>query len=458
MRDELAEGSYIPKEFGEEIASVKREAMGRTYSRHIISGYDANELLSDFQGNFKQIVELSHYYADKIGIVKSAVRIYITLTIGEITLEGGSKKNKNYFTKLVERTQLNKILRQSIPDLYKSGNIFWYRETEGKETVWIHQLNPIDVDVKGHRRGRPIATLRTLNDPDTLPDDLLDEFTGTYKLNLRKTYHVANDREAYLRYGKPITTACFEPIQHIEKLLDMESESIDSIVDSLIIITLGDEKRPATQNQINELKKKVTNLKSTSRLVGNHTLKAQVIEKDISVFNKEKFEVPLQMLMQSIGITPSIFTGEGSESTALVGMQSATKTIQTARMEIEDELNNMFEDIALEVGLDPKNNPKVTLGKLDLNDDEIQHAIIRNLYLDGVLSAKTYAKVHGYNVDLEQEQIALEEKYDITPRPLSSTMSYAMDDGTGEETTPQESDKKSEQKDNNGGSGTKGKS
>lgn len=420
---DLAEGSYIPHQWMEEIASVTGEGLSRRGSRLIVQGYDANDLLSDVQGNIKKIIELSHFYTDAIGLVKTAVRIYVTLTDNDIRLEGGSKKNKNFFTRLIDDLEINKVVRQSIPDIYKSGNIFWYRETEGRKTVWIHQLNPIDVEVKGHKRGRPIATLNATSDPRTLPNDLKEIRNGTHALHERKTYQVSADREGYLRYGKPFTTATFIPIQHIQELLDMESESIGSVVDSLMIVTLGDEKRPATQSQIQELKKVVKDLKSTSRIVGNHTLKADVKTKDTSVFNAEKFEVPLKMLMQALGLTPALLTGEGGSDASNLGMQSATRIIESVRKEIEDALNKMFKDIAEECGLDYKNNPKVSLGKLDLNDDEVAHKIMRELYLDSVLSAESYVKSHGYDYEIEREKMDSEDGDNIIPRPMSSTMS-----------------------------------
>jgi hypothetical protein len=421
--EEIAVGGYKPKEEDWEVASIKSEGIERVSSFSNLSGYEANKLLADPQGNFKKIVQLSHYYSNKIGILKSAMRIYTTLTVGNIRMEGGTKKNKSFLKNFVDDTKLNKILRQSIPDLYKAGNFIWYRELEGKKSVWMHQLNPIDVEILGHKRDRPVSRLKTNNDPLTLPDDLRKNNDGTYDLPKGRTYHCAVEREGYLRYGMPFTTSTFEPIQHMQELIDMEKESIKSVIESLIIITMGDKDRPATKDQIDKLKKHVKNLKSTSRIVGNHTLKADVIEKDISVFSPEKFEIPMKMLMQSIGITPSIFTGEGSYATAEAGMTSAKKTIEMVRLEIEETLDQIFYDVAIEAGLDPKKNPKASLGKLDLNEEKVQHAIIRDLYLDGLISAETYALVHGHILEFEQEKVKEEEKYDIQPRQMSSTLS-----------------------------------
>lgn len=440
MDEEIADGGYRPKEEGHEVASVKNEGLTRVSSYSNQSGYEANKLLADPQGNFKKIVQLSHYYGEKIGILKSAIRVYVTLTIGDIRLEGGTKQNKKFLQEFIEKTKLNKTLRQSVPDLYKAGNFIWYREIEGKESVWMHQLNPIDVEILGHKRDRPIAKLHTKNDPATLPGDLKRSTDGTYELPKERTYHCSVEREGYLRYGMPFTTSAFEPIQHIQELIDMEKESISSVIESLIIITLGDEKKPATKEQIQELKKHVQNLKSTSRLVGNHTLKADIKEKSIEVFNKEKFEVPMKMLMYSIGITPSIFTGDGSYATASAGMQSAKKTIELVRLEIEELLDQLFADVSEDRGLDPKKNPKASLGKLDLNEEKVQHTIIRNLYLDGLISAETYALVHGHILANEQAKIKEEEKYDINPRQMSSTLSNA--DGDGGPGAPEKIDSK----------------
>lgn len=440
MEEEIANGGYKPKERIEEdneMASVNGEEFPRISSLSNTSGYEANDLLSNPQANYKKIVQLSHYYVEKIGILKSSVRVYTTLTNGDIQLEGGTKKNKKVLEEFIKKTKLNKVLRQSVPDLYKSGNFIWYRETEGRESVWIHQLNPIDVDILGHRRDRPVAEFSTRNDEKTLPTELKKTLTGKYELPFEKTYHCSFEREGYHRYGMPFTTAAFEPIQHIQELIDMEKDSIKSVIESLIIITLGDEKRPATKAQIDKLKRHVQNLKSTSRLVGNHTLKADVIEKKIEVFNKEKFETPMKMLMYSIGITPSIFTGDGSYATASAGMSSAKKTIELVRLEIEETLDQLFADIAKERGLDPEKNPKATLGKLDLNDEKVQHTIIRNLYLDGLISAETYAIVHGHKLEVEQEKIKEESKYDIQPRQMSSTLSNK---GDGSEGAPEQLD------------------
>lgn len=442
MAEELAIGGYKPKgEYEWEVSSVRREYEDEIDGISVLSNqgkYEANRLLADPQNNIKEIIQLSHYYTDKVGILKSSIRVYVTLTTGDIRLEGGTKKNKRFLEDFIKETKLNKVLRQSIPDLYKAGNFFWYREKERDKTVWIHQLNPIDVEVKGHNRDRAIANLRTNNDPETLPIDLKkDNVSNVYKLPKNQLYHCSPDREGYLRYGKPITTSSFEPIQHIQSLLDMEKDSIKSVIESLIIITMGDENRPATSAQIKELKKHVENLKSTSRIVGNHTLKADVIEKDIGVFNPDKFEVPMRMLLNSVGITPSIFTGEGSYATASAGMSSAKKTIEANRLEIEDILNQLFFDVALESGLNPNNNPKASLGKLDLNEEKVQHQIIRNLYLDGLISAETYALAHGHILEYEQEKIKEEKKYEIEPRQMSSTLGREGSPGR-----PEEMDKK----------------
>lgn len=425
MEEEKVSGAYKTKD-KEEYAHAARVTKEFEHVSSIsgLENYEANKLLADTQGNFVNIVELSHYYADKIGLIKSAIKVYVTLTTGDILLEGGEEANKTVLRKFIKDTQLDKTLRQSIPDLYKAGNFFWYREIENGKTVWVHQFNPVDVNVKGHKRDRPVATFQSSNDPETLPVDFEKSKFGEYKLPIEQTYHCALDREGYLRYGKPITTATFEPIQHIQELVDMEKQSISSVIENLIIITLGDEKRPATQEQIEKLKEHVEKLHSSSRLVGNHTLKADVIEKDVGVFNPEKFKVPMDMLLQSIGVVSSVVTGDSSYASATAGMSTTKKTIETNRLEIESVLDQLFKDIAEENGLDADDNPEISLGKLNLSEERTQHTIIRNLFLDGVISAETYAMVHGHDLDIEQEKLDIEkELYEIEPRAMSSTLS-----------------------------------
>lgn len=423
MEEEIAVGGYKP--LSAEIGSVKREEFERTASVSI-KNYETNELLSDYQNNYKKIVSLAHFYADKMGIVKSAVKVYVTFTGGEIKLDGGTKRNKAFIENFIKKTKLNKVLRQSVQDLYKAGNFFWFREKDANgKTIWVHQLAPADVIVKGHMMDKPIAEIELHGDPDTIPKGLTKSngIDGrVYKLPIDQTYQTALDREGYSRYGKTILTSTFEPIQHMEELMDMEKQTMKEVVEFLIIFTLGDKERPAGDKQLQALSGKVKNLKSTSRLVGNHTLKAQVIKPDLAVFNPNKYEVPMKMLLQSLGITPSIFTGEGSYATATAGMTSAKQAMETARQEIIDTLTQLFEDVAREAGLDPEKNPKVGLGKLNLNDEKIQHAILRDLYLDGIISAETYAEMHNYILEQEQAEIKEEKKYDIQPRQMSSTM------------------------------------
>lgn len=425
MEEELAVGGYKP--LSSEIASTKREEFDRVTSVSVTS-YEANELLADYQNNFHKIVSLSHFLADKVGIIKSAVRVYVTFTTGEIRLDGGTKRNKAFIEKFIKKTKLNKVLRQSVQDLYKAGNFFWFREKDAVgNTVWVHQLSPRDVTVKGHKMDRPIAKLKLqTTDEETIPRGLKKSTgidVGLYDLPIEQTYQCANDREGYSRYGKTILTSTFEPVQHMEELMDMEKQSMKEVVEFLIIFTLGDRDRPAGDKQIQKLSEKVRNLKSTSRLVGNHTLKADAIRPDLAVFNPQKYEVPMKLLLQSLGITPSIFTGEGSYATATAGMTSAKQAMESARQEIIDTLTTLFEDITREAGLDPDKNPTVNLGKLNLNDEKIQHAILRDLYLDGIISAETYAEMSGYVLDDEQREIEEEKKYNIQPRQMSSTMS-----------------------------------
>ncbi|AKQ08195.1 portal protein [Bacillus phage PBC4] len=433
--EEVAKGGYVPKteeDYAFGSARTNKEERER-YSSAVLhnAGLETNKLLSDYQNNFPEIVSLAHFYADKIGLVKSSIRVYVTFTYGDILFDGGTKKNLKFCQTMKKKLKLNKILRQSLQDLYKAGNFFWFREKDSKgKTAWIHQLAPADVKVKGHYRDRPVAELKlNTTDESTVPLGLAKGNYGDYKLPLEQSYHCAIDREGYSRYGKSIITSAFEPIQHIEELMDMEKETIDQVIDFMIIFTIGDKDRPAGEKAINALTTKVQNLKNSSRLVGNHTLKAQEIKPDTALFNPEKYEVPMKMLLQSLGITPSIFTGEGSYATASAGMMSAKQTMENAREEIIDALDQLFYDMAVEAGLNPDSNPTIKLGKLNLTDEKIQHAILRDLYLDGIISGDTYAEQHGYNLEAEQNEIKEEKKYNIEPRPMSSTMSFGNEGG-----------------------------
>jgi hypothetical protein len=422
LEEELANGSYKPK-LPDTIASHDKEGYDRIASISNVK-YESNELLADYQNNFKKIVQLAHFYTDKVGVIKSAIRVYVTFTAGDIVLDGGQKKNLEFIEEFNKKVKMNKVVRQSTQDLYKTGNFFWYRETEGTETVWIHQFAPIDTNLKGHRRDRPIMTVSLNTDPETIPPGLTRNAIGEYSVPIDKAYHCAIDREAYTRYGKTILTPTFEPVQHMQDLMDMEKETVKEVVEFLIIFTLGDKDRPAGEKQLTQLSEKVKNLKSTSRLVGNHTLKAEAIKPDLAVFNPEKYEVPMQMLLQSLGIVPSIFTGEGSYATSSVGMQSAKQTMESARKEIVEALTDLYRDVAKEAGLNPDKNPTVSLGSIALNDEKIKHAILRDLYLDGIISAETYAAESGYDLEHEQMEIKDENsKFDIQPRQMSSTLS-----------------------------------
>jgi hypothetical protein len=270
---------------------------------------------------------------------------------------------------------------------------------------------------------KPIANFSTNNDPRTLPSDFTKNAFGTIELPPGKTYHCSLDREGYLRYGKPITTSAFEPVQHMQELMDMEKQSISSVIENLIIVTIGDEKRPASEKDVKKLKQHIEGLGASSRLVGNHTLKGALIEKDTSVFNPEKFEVPMKQLLHSIGVPHSLFTGESSYSGSNTGLSVVKKNIDSNRKEIIDVIDQLLRDVAEDAGLNPDKNPKTRLSRLDLTEEKVQHQLVRNLYLDGVISAETYAATHGHDLDVEQDRIEEEEKYDIQPKEMSSTLS-----------------------------------
>src|SRR5699024_1693199 len=95
----------------------------------------------------------------------------------------------------------------------------------------------------------------------------------------------------------------------------------------------------------------------------------------------------------------------GSYASSTAGMASAKQIIQSNRTELIETLEELFEDIAIENGLNPNDNPKVSLGKLELSEEKVQHQIIRNLFLDGVISADTYTQAHGHLLEIEQEKI-----------------------------------------------------
>src|SRR5699024_12104241 len=61
-----------------------------------IRKYEANMLLSDFQNNFNNVVRLSHYYVDKVGILKSAIKFYSTFTDRKSTRLNSSHVSISY--------------------------------------------------------------------------------------------------------------------------------------------------------------------------------------------------------------------------------------------------------------------------------------------------------------------------------------------------------------------------
>ena len=218
-------------------------------------------------------------------------------------------------------------------------------------------------------------------------------------------------RMPYEPYGKVMMERAFAGIHEKNKLRQMDLTMMNSMMNQIIKVTIGNDDFPATPRQLKMLATAFQNSGASNTIFWNHTLNIEVIRPDPDILNKEKYERVNEDIRNAFGISEVLTGGGGSKTnfaTAFLSLKAFLTNLQEGRKDILHWLRGEYQDIAEAMGFD--SFPEPSFNPLSLTDEIGEKQIIISLIDRGIISYQSAQSRLGYDPEIELERRKAETK------------------------------------------------
>ncbi len=296
-------------------------------------------------------------------------------------------------------------------------NMFTKQMIPGAYTV----LNPLTVHVdklNGYNDLLYFDTKDTTVDPTSMadvnkllltkvPQDMARKFgrASGIPLNQKNVRRILRMRQPYEAYGSVMMERAFAAVHEKNKLRQMDMSMVNSVINQIIKVTIGNDEFPATPRQLKNLAEAFRNVGKSQVIFWNHTLEIEVIRPDTKVLNAEKYQRVDEDIRNAFGIAEVLLGGGGSKTnfaTSYLSLKAFLTNLQQGRKDVLRWLRDEYEDIAEAMGFD--SIPEVSFNELSLTDEIAESQIVMQLVDRGIISYTSAQSLLGFDPRIELER------------------------------------------------------
>ncbi len=249
-----------------------------------------------------------------------------------------------------------------------------------------------------------LNTLRIHN----MPTDLMANSRGDSNkvpLNKKDVRRILRMRQPYEPYGSIIMERAFGAIHEKNKMRQMDMSMVNSVINQIVKVTIGNDDFPATPRQLKNLADAFRNVGKSQVIFWNHTLNIEVIRPDTKVLNAEKYDRVDADIRNAFGIS-EVLTGTGGSktnfATAFLSLKAFLTNLQQGRKDVLRWLRPELEDIAEVMGFD--SIPEATFNSMSLTDEVAEKQLIIQMIDRGLISYESAQSKLGYDPQIELER------------------------------------------------------
>ncbi len=228
---------------------------------------------------------------------------------------------------------------------------------------------------------------------------------GIIPLSEKNTKRILRMRQPYEAYGSVMMERAFNAIYEKNKLRQMDMSMVNSAINQIIKVTVGNDEFPATPKQIKNLAVAFQNAGKGQAIFWNHTLQIDVIRPDTTVLNNQKYERVNEDIRNAFGIS-EILTGGGSSktnfATAYLSLKAFMANLTEGRDDILRWLISEYKDIAQAMGF--STYPTPSFNPLSLTDEIAEKQLIMQALDRGIISYATAQSRLGYDPKIERDR------------------------------------------------------
>jgi hypothetical protein len=402
-------------------------------------------------------IRLAMRYFRSEPLVGKIIELMKVFSIDGFRNEHPDPKIKQFYDDWAEAVNIEQVLGWMFLEYYRSGNVVTWRElvpykkggidlqnnslylsTSAKKKEWTKKmipgaytiLNPLTVSVDGVVGYRDsLYFMPPMIDNEKISGNTTEDFydivlrhtpkemqerakiEGKVPLSQKNVRRVLRMRMPYEPYGSILMERAFASIHEKNKLRQMDLTMVNSVINQIIKVTVGNDTHPATPRQIKALADAFKNVGKSQTIFWNHTLNIEVIRPDTKVLNREKYERIDDDIRSAFGI-PAILTGESGGrtnfATAYLSVKAFLANLMEGRRDVLDWLKGEYRDIAEVMGFDSFPEPR--FNTLALTDEIAEKQVIMQMLDRGIISYTTAQSVLGYDPQVEQERRKVESK------------------------------------------------
>ncbi len=243
---------------------------------------------------------------------------------------------------------------------------------------------------------------------------VMAEFKGK-SLSEKQVSRILRMRQPYEQYGCVLMERAFSALYEKNKMRQMDMAIVNSNINQLIKVTVGNDDYPATPAQLAKLAAQFQNAGKSQTIFWNHTLSIELIQADLSALSNAKYDRVNEDIRNAFGISEILVGGGSSKTnfaTGYLSLKAFLTNLIEARKDVERWLKLQYKDVANALGLD--SIPEPTFNPLSLTDEIAEKQMFMQLVDRGIISYQTAQSRLGFDPNAEiarrkQEQPLIEE-------------------------------------------------
>jgi len=369
------------------------------------------------------------YY--NIAVFRNTIDLMSEFSVGDIYLEGGNKKSRDFFNALFKKINIWNFQDQFFREYYRSGNVFIYRfdykikedeikkitQTFGTSLLKAAEmklpakysiLNPADIQMGGNISFASGSYFKVLSDYevarlkypkteqdqevfDNLPEQAkktiknTDSGTVTMILDPRRTYGVFYKKQDYEPFAVPLGFPVLEDLDYKKELRKMDMAISRTMQQAILLVTTGTKPGEGGVNPKNliALQSLFANESVGRVLVADYTTDAKfVIPQIADILDPKKYEVLDRDIREGLG---NILLNEEKFANVKIKMIVFVQKLNESRKAfLKDFLIPEMKRIGKEVGF--RSIPTPTIQDIDFDDKVAIGRIYNRLVELGVLT------------------------------------------------------------------------
>lgn len=356
-------------------------------------------------------------------VVGTVIDIMGDLMGTKFDLECDDSEVKDFFEEFNKQVGMQDLVQRIAREYYLSGNVPIYRDLD-KEGIPLKYtiLNPlythvdssllfdtevISIDVSSELKNLAEADDEVAKElKKQIPAFILKQLSNSKKtdkiiLPPDRVSRICRKKQDYEKYAKPYLARVFEPVLFKQKLRLMDLSTIEGLINQLLVVTIGNEKMPATKKQLKTAAELFATPKKAFTIIWPNNIKVEIIPpQGLETLDQDKYKQVNEDIALGLGVPRVIIDGSGTNfSTAFVAVTAWLERIDRERYALKSWMEEQYKDIAKKVGL--KTYPTVRFDKSRLRQETYIRQVLNPLYEKGLLSDDTAIEEAGFNYEDE---------------------------------------------------------